>query len=211
MAISVDKLIDSGLVVAQMGKLPKGELAPALVAWGRNPPKDVFRATVALAGAISGQPLEVVVDDELTKALLNRSVEEQRAINYGYEQFFSGTNARLHFSSEIYSETGIPNIELLKLSRRVSLRDFVASLPEEKRHDFMKLDLREPFHALSELYLIDWIGRHGANTLIVGQFSEAMVAMYRNVFGRNAMPAIVTPTLALDGVEEYIERIRGLS
>src|SRR3989344_1950792 len=167
----------------------------ALAIQARSAPKDAFIALANLSYQISPHKLIVFIDDLYSQVFLRRSRKEQIQINNQYEKFFKKLNCVTKFSSNLYEIHFKGKIlkEILKIAEKITLREFIGCLPLQKRLQLENLTLDEILHALMELLLFEVILESRINTLIIGQMSEAILALHRNIESGNRLSAIVTP------------------
>jgi hypothetical protein len=202
---------DAGLVEGCIGSVKENSRL-GLVVWGRSDPKDVFTAHLTLARYLSGVPLVVFVDDLLPMALLRRSTLEQSQMNQKYEKFFNKRGARVIFGSSIIIEKHPEGIvkATMQLADRLTISEFVRTLPEKKIKKFDELKYSEVIHALSELLIFEDV-RDTIDTLLIGRFSQAIVAAHRNIVS-DPLSAIVMPKLENeDQIQSYITRLQAIS
>lgn len=187
----LNELIDSGHVVGTIGDIPPDPKLGFAV-WARKEPKAVFQNFANLARDISSLPLKVFVDDICTIAMTGRTAEEQALINNRYSDFFLGFGCEVYFSSSLYDKSGILSV-MLPVAQRLTVNEFIRCLPEEKRHGLETLGLDEVGHALLELALFERM-RAYCDSLLIGQFSQAVVVAHRNI-SLDPLSAIIVPKI----------------
>lgn len=192
---TIYRLRSQKVITNILGPVPNETISPALVVWARKDPKDSFLAFIALSKIISDEPLSVFIDDLCSQLVMKRSDQEQVKINDLYREFFSSAGCVINFSSEIYAAKFPDSIfpVLVELGRQVPISEFKRCLPKIKRSDFAKLNIGEIFHLLLELLLFEQV-KERCNLLLVGHFSQAIVACHRRI-SQNPLSAIALPRL----------------
>lgn len=192
MTISVNALQRSGLVIDTIGA-QSAQILPAIVVWARKGPKYEFHALVALARSLSSEPPVVFVDDTCSRIITERPLDQQELLNGRYVEFFQERGCEVRLSSSIYDVMfGSQKMAaVMDIGRKIPLAEFMRCLPEKKRFGLTELHLGETLHALFELLLFEQV-RKERNLLVIGQFSQAIVATHRNI-SSNPLAAVVAP------------------
>jgi hypothetical protein len=200
-----------GLITNVMGTIPFPDIRTALVIWARKEPKYHFRALIAIAQELTKHEVNIYVDDVCSQIITGRSRDEQEILNNKFVDFFCKQGCVVKLSSAIYETkwgTELFN-SVLNLGRKISVAEFLRCLPEAKRTKLDKLHLGEVLHTLFELLLFEQVSIE-SNLLVVGQFSQAIVASHRNI-SSNPLSAIVIPKLNnCDEVDKYIASVKKL-
>ncbi len=207
----ITSFLESKLITNIIGTIPNSKIQPALVVWARKDPKYQFRALVALAQAITSHPLTVYVDDVCSQTIMGRTFREQEIFNNKYIEFFCELGCTVKLSSAIYKTChSMSQMSfLMDIGHRISVAEFMRCLPEAKRLNLDHLYLGEIMHLLLELMLFEFVGKE-SNLLIVGHFSQAIIASHRNI-SNNPLTAIVTPKFKdRSEVNVYIATIKTL-
>jgi hypothetical protein len=189
----IDSLMQSGKIVGVMGN-PQDSDSFSFATWTRKPPGDYLLNYVHVSNTINpSEKLLVLVDDVLSMAMFNRGQNEQDAYNSDYANFFESTQkARILFSSDLLSKTNYSEL-LVANGRKVSLRDFIALLPESKRVEVQPLDLAEVINTLHNLIIIDILSTC-SDTFIGGTGTMALIASHRNI-SNDPISAIFLPMI----------------
>lgn len=188
----IDALRRKGLVIDTIG-IPTTQILPALVVWARKEPKYEFHALAALARIFSPEPPVVFVDDTCSRVITERPFDQQELLNRKYVAFFQERGCEVKLSSAIYDAMfGSEKMAaVMDIGKKISLAEFVRCLPEKKRLGLDELHLGETLHALFELLLFEHVSKE-RNLLVIGQFSQAIVATHRNV-SDSPLAAVVVP------------------
>lgn len=209
-ATVTDALRVKGLIIGTIG-VPPSQVLPALVVWARKEPKYEFRALVALARTLSLEPPVVFVDDTCSRVITERTLDQQESLNKEYVEFFLEQGCEVKLSSMIYDSLfGCEKMAaIMNVGKKVSLAEFMRCLPEKKRLGLTGLRLGETLHTLLELLLFEQVSKE-RNLLVIGQFSQAIVATHRNV-SSNPLAAVVAPRLnSRHEVDAYVTALRGI-
>ncbi|MBA4496435.1 hypothetical protein ACFO25_16895 [Paenactinomyces guangxiensis] len=207
--MKIHSLINQGLVQCVMGRIPD-PMECVLTVWARRKPKPVFKAFIELAKVLSPYPLKVFVDDVCSQTVMKISDDKQKNLNEAYEKYFSHYNCSVTFSSHLYERVYGDKVllEILRLGQSITLNEFQRCLPQKKRDKYQSLQLDEILHCLLQLFLFKHI-QSKSRVLLIGQFSQAIVALHRDV-SEEPLSAVVLPKMeGLEGIEEYVLQIRG--
>ncbi|TCP70592.1 hypothetical protein [Baia soyae] len=202
---SIQILMEKGFILKVIGDL-REPLNPALVVWARHQPKQLFRCHVALSRAITSNPLQVYVDDVCAALVTRRSIYDQAQINKHYQEFFSSLGCHVVFSSDLFNERYDNQLfsALMLLGRTVPFNEFSHCLPEKKRRQLHDLHFGEVMHALCELLLFEHV-KEQANVLLIGQFSQAIIAMHRNISKKPLSGIVFQKFIQEQCIEDYLE------
>lgn len=202
---NLSKLLAHGLITAQMGEVPS-QPTLGFVFMAKKPPKEVYRVFPMLTKCLSSKPLNIFVDDALAKGLTRRSDSEQSQINEAYDKFFSEQGCPVYFASEMYKALGASDLSILlrSIGTKLTYSELLQLLPQEKRTSLDELTLVEPFHAMSELWLMDQMREYDVDTVMLAHSSQAILAAHRNI-NSSPLSGVFIPKLKEEyPVEQYI-------
>lgn len=181
-----------------------------MVLWARRLPGPGFILHIMLSEMCTGKKPIVLVDDLLPRALFNRDAEEQNKINRVYIDFMEKEGCEITLSSQLLPSSTY-FYRVVKMLHRITYHEFLRCLPEKKRisKQFVELKISEALHVGAELMLFEEIRKMGVGTIIIPEFTQAVVAFHRNI-SAHPLSIIVTPTFTPDNLEEKISSLRAL-
>ena len=176
-----------------MGKIDSS-VSIGLVLWARRPLGRGHLLNIMLSKIISGQKPFVLVDDLLPRALFDRSIEEQEIISNKYKEFIFNADCKASFTSQLYQSNYFLR-QIIYMLKNITYNEFIRCLPMTKKNSeiFEKLSISEVLHTASELFLFEEIKKFGVDTVIIPEFSQAIIALHRNI-SQNPLKGIITPT-----------------
>ncbi len=189
----IDQLKQLGIVTNVVGEV-RDEDKYSLLVWAHKSPGLGFNITLGLCEYVSGKKPVVVIDNLLPAALFQQTSGQKQEIKTIYQNFFQERGCETLVLSELYQQVfGAALLsEFYKFSDRISVRDFLALLPERKKSELENLTYIESMHAINQLFTLEMVSQNLNRDVVVSpKFSQAMYLLHRDI-SQKPMSVIVT-------------------
>ena len=165
--------------------------------WANRVPGRGFLMHSILSEICTHQKPCIVIDDYLPMAIFHRSPATQREVNGLYFEALSDNCSAIHLMSSIM-ESAEYFRQVVTTLDRITFLEFVRCLPEKKlANGFENTVVSEILHTAAELFVFEYLKSIGLKTMIIPQFSQAIVSLHRNI-SPAPLSAIVTSGFAAE-------------